>query len=262
MVRWIARAGYAARGLVYLVVGGLAIEAALDIEAAQDVRGAMHTIVEQQFGAPVLFGIALGLLAYSVWRIVQSILDVDAHGYSVRGIGVRGALLVSAGLHLGLAWASLQIALNIGAANGTPTRDLVARVFAWPLGSWLVAGAGVAILIAGLAHIYKGGTAGFRRWFEASPANLRWIDPVSRFGLVARGALFLIVGGFVMYSGLTVEADEARGLQGALLWVQELLFGRWLLGLAGFGLLAFGAYSMIEAFVRRVGIRPSTHSRL
>lgn len=254
IVRGIARFGYAARGLVYLVVGGLAMEAALELEEAEDIRGAMRAIVEQQFGVPVLLGIAAGLLAYSVWRVVQSLLDVDGHGYDLRGLSVRVSLLISAGLHVVLAWASLQVALHIGSGEGTPTRDLVTRIFSWPMGSWLVAGGGLLVLIAGLAHIYKGATAGFRRWFKASDAAMRWIDLVSRFGLIARGLLFLLVGGFAIYAGLTLEAGQVRGLRGVLLWIQQLGFGRSLLGLAGCGLFAFGVYSVIEAFVRRVGV--------
>lgn len=253
-IRTVARLGYAARGLVYLVVGGLAFEAALDLEQARDIRGAMHTIVAQQFGVPVLLAIAVGLLAYSAWRVLQSILDVDNHGFNARGLGVRLALLISAGMHIALAIASVQIALNIGSGDGTPTRAYVEKIFTLPLGRWWVAAGGVAVLIAGVAHLYKGVTAGYRRWFDASPAVMWWVDPVSRTGLIARGLLFFPVGCFAIYAAITFNAGEARGLEGALLWLEELAFGRLLLAIIGIGLMAFGAYSCIEAGVRRVGL--------
>ncbi len=148
-------------------------------------------------------------------------------------------------------WPPSIVRLHAGArAGGT---DI--RLAAGPLGGGCRRG---GILIAGFAHIYKGVTAGFRRWFSASPWAMLWIDPVSRFGLIARGLLFLPVGCFVVYAAITLKADQARGLEGALLWVQELAFGRLLLGIAGIGLVAFGVYSVIETFVCRVGFGAGT----
>lgn len=254
LLRLIARFGYIARGLVYLVVGAIAINAAIDLEQAKDVHGAMRTIVQQQFGVPVLLGVGLGMAAYSVWRFAQSLFDVDSHGFGVRGSGVRLGMLVSALLHLGLGYEAVKIALSIGSSQGTPVRAEVAYVFALPLGQWLVAGGAICIGIAGFAQLYKGATAGFRRWFQASDAAMLWIDPIGRFGLCARGLLFVVISVFVAYAAITFVPGKAVGLQGALLWIQALTFGRWLLGACGIGLFAFGVYSVIEAFVRRVGV--------
>lgn len=254
LFRNLARFGYIARGLVYLVVGGIAINAALAIEQVRDVHGAMTTIVQQQYGVPVLLAIAAGMAAFAVWRLAQSLFDVDEHGFSVRGSGVRLAMLISAGLHLGLGYAAAKIALSIGSSQGTPVRTEVAHIFALPLGQWLVAAGAVCIGAAGVGHLYKGATGGFKRWFEVSDAAMVWIDPLCRFGLCARGLLFVIISVFVADAAISFEPGKAVGLQGALLWVQKLMFGRWLLGACGVGLLAFGAYSVIEAFIRRVGV--------
>ena len=253
LIRLVARFGYLARGLVYLMVGGLALQAALDLEEAEDIRGAMYVVLEQEFGVPVLLAIAVGLLAYAAWRVVQSLIDVDGHGFSAKGLVLRVSFLISAGLHATLASASVKIALHIESGKGTPTRAMVENIFTWPLGRWMVVAGGLAITIAGVAHIYKGATGGFLRWFDASPSVLRWIDPVCRVGLVARGILFVLISSFVVYAAITLEANQARGLEGALLWVQQLAFGRLLLGVVGMGLMAFGAYSVIESCVRRVG---------
>jgi hypothetical protein len=105
-----------------------------------------------------------------------------------------------------------------------------------------------------MAHIHKGWTAGFRQWFDAPPAAMRWIDPVCRVGLIARGLLFVGIGAFVINAALTLDASEARGIEGVMLWVQDQSYGRLMLGALGSGVLAFGAYSLIEAWVRRVGL--------
>jgi hypothetical protein len=250
----LARMGYAARGFVYLVVGLLSWNAAVDVDDAADVREALQTIFEQRFGVPVLVALAAGLIGYAVWRSVQSLLDVDRHGWSLRGSSVRLGLIVSALVHAGLAWACVEIAFRIGSGEGRPVRDQVQSIMSLPQGDWLIMGLGVAVLIAGVAHIYKGATGGFRKWFEASAAMMRWIDPVSRFGLISRGLIFLIVGGFLLYAGIYVEPEAARGMEGALNWLQDQYAGRWMLGVVSVGLLAFGGYSIIESVVRRIGV--------
>ncbi|MEC9407025.1 MAG: DUF1206 domain-containing protein [Pseudomonadota bacterium] len=256
LVRLLARMGYTARGLVYLVVGGLTLQAALDLEEPADTRDALQTLFAQSFGTPLLIGLAAGLVGYAVWRAVQSLLDVDNHGHDPRSLCIRAALLVSAALHLGLAWACIEIALQLGSGGSQPARQVARQVVDWPAGDWLLMGGGLAIFIAGAAHIYKGASGGFRDWFDASDRALLWIDPLSRFGLCARGLIFLVVGGFTIYAGQYVEPDAVRGMRGALQWIQARAFGRLWLGLFGVGLLAFGLYSMTEAWVRRVGLSP------
>jgi len=255
VVRWLARIGYGARGLVYLAVGVIALHAALEFEQARDVHGAMREIENQPGGRLVLFGLALGLVAYSIWRVVQSLLDVDRHGFGLRGTAVRAGLLGSSFLHASLAWACAEMALALGSRNGKPLQQAVETTLDWPLGPGMVVAGGLVIAGAGAAHLYKAATGGFLRWFEASPRALRWIDPVSRIGLSARGVVFMAMACFVIYSALTFDASDTRGLEGIMLWIQDRMYGRVLLGVLSLGLLAFGSYSVIEAFVRRVGLK-------
>ncbi len=253
-VRWTARIGYAARGLVYVTVGMLAINAALEFEQARDVRGAMQEISTHSGGQIALIGLAVGLAAYSVWRLVQTSLDVDGHGWKPGGLAVRIGLLVSAIMHASLAFGCVEIAMRLSDSSSKPVQSAVSRTLDWPFGPALVVLGGVIVAGAGMAHIHKGWTAGFRQWFDAPPAAMRWIDPVCRVGLIARGLLFVGIGAFVINAALTLDASEARGIEGVLLWVQDQSYGRLMLGALGSGVLAFGAYSLIEAWVRRVGL--------
>lgn len=256
-VRWIAKVGYGARGLVYLVVGAIALHAALEFEQAEDVHGALREIETRTGGTTALFALAAGLLAYGIWRLVQSLLDVDRHGFSARGLAVRGGLLVSAVLHTSLAWACVEIALHMGPGDGKPVQKAVASTLEWPWGQALVVAGGLLVAGAGIAHLHKAVTGGFLRWFDASPGALAWIDPVSRIGLGARGLVFAGIAGFVIYAAITLDSSDARGLEAIMLWIQDRAYGRILLGALAFGLMAFGGYSLIEAFVRRVGLGPS-----
>lgn len=253
-VRWLARIGYGARGLVYLAVAVIAVHAALEFEQAADVRGALREINQHPGGRIVLFALALGLMAYGFWRAIQSVLDVDRHGWSVRALAVRIGLLVSAAVHASLAVGCVRIAMRLGEGHGKPIQQAVSTTLEWPWGRPLVVLGGLIIAGVGLAHWHKAATGGFRCWFDASPAAMRWIGLISRFGLAARGLLFIGVAGFVIYSAFTLDASDARGVEGVLFWVQERVYGRLLLGVLGMGVFAFGCYSLIEAWVRQVGL--------
>lgn len=253
-VRWLARVGYAARGLVYLVFGGLALHAAWELSEAEDVRGSLKAIHQEPGGALVLLALAAGLAAYGAWRLVQSALDVDHHGWGPKALAVRGGLLVSAFSHASLAWAGIKISLDWSSGSSQPVQHAVAATFDWPYGRELVVVLGIVIMGAGVAHLHKAAVAGFRKWFDAWPGAMWWIDPVSRIGLSARGLLFLGIGGFVIYSAITLDASDAKGVQGLLVWVQQHGYGRLVLAVWAIGVMLFGCYSLIEAFVRRVGL--------
>lgn len=254
VVRWAARVGYGARGLVYLAVGVIALHAALEFEQARDVKGAMREISTHTGGQTALAGLAVGLFAYGVWRLVQTLLDVDEHGWGLRALAVRGGLLVSALLHFSLAWGCVQIAMRWSSGDGQPVQQAVSRTLDWPYGRPMVIVGGIVVAGAGIAHLIKAARAGYRKWFDAPPGAMRWIDPVSRFGLSARGLLFLGMASFVIYSAITLDPSDARGVEGVMLWVQQRVYGRILLGVLALGVIAFGVYSLIEAFVRRAGL--------
>ena len=102
-IAWLARSGYAARGVVYLIVGGFAVLAALGSGQTTDSKGALRTIVQQPFGEALLALVALGLVGYAIWRLVQALLDTDHHGTDAKGLAIRGGLIVSAVTHTLLA---------------------------------------------------------------------------------------------------------------------------------------------------------------
>jgi hypothetical protein len=245
--------GYAARGVVYLFVGGLAVDAAFGGGGkTTGSKGALVSIIQQPFGRFLLGGVALGLVGYSIWRFIQAIKDVDHHGTDAKGLAIRGGLLISAFTHLGLAvYAATLLLGGGGSSDGQSSQALTAQLMAQPLGRWLVGLAGLAVIGAGIAQIVKGWRAGYEKHMDLGEAR-QWVGPVCRFGLIARGVVFIMSGFFLVVAAVRFDPQKARGLQGALESLQGQVYGPILLGIVALGLVAFGIYSMVEMKYRRI----------
>jgi hypothetical protein len=255
-IAWLARSGYAARGVVYLIVGGLAVLAALGGGQTTDSKGALLTILQQPFGDVLLGLVALGLVGYAIWRLVQAVMDTDHHGTDAKGLAIRGGLLVSAVTHTLLAFFALSLIFGWGTGGGGGgdggARDWTAWLLQQPFGRWLVGLVGAAVVGAGIAHMVKGYKAHFEKYLEMAPRTLDKASPICRFGLVARGVVFLIIGGFLLVAAWRFSSGDVVGLQGALQTLQQQPYGWILLGIVALGLFAFGVYSLIEARYRRI----------
>lgn len=261
---WVARFGYGARGVVYLVIGGYAALAAFGADEPHTARGALEALFHGAVGPASLALLAAGLIAYSLWRTAQSLLDADEHGNRPGALLVRAGLLMSGLLHLSLAMFAATLAANaygLIASDGgdsQTTGQRTAWLLAQPFGRWWVTGLGAAVVASGLAIAWKGARAGFAKWFDMANPIVRLLAPVCQFGLIARGFVLLLVGAFLIAAGVRADAGAARGLAEVLRWLQDQRpFGQWLLALTAAGLLAFGVYGLLAAVFREVqGLEP------
>jgi hypothetical protein len=255
----LARAGYAARGFIYLVVGGLAALAAWGSGGrTTDGKGALTELLGAPFGKVLLGAVAVGLVCYSAWRAAQALLDADHHGTDFKGLAVRAGLGVSAVIHVGLAVFAVSLIMGragAGSESGDQSsQEWTAWLMSQPMGQWLVGLVGITIGVVGIAHLVKAWRARFARRFAMGPDERRVIMPVSRFGLSARGVVFLIIGGFLVLAAVQQDPDQARGLSGALRSLQDQPYGWVLLAVVALGLMMFGAYSIIESIYRRIEV--------
>lgn len=249
----IARSGYAARGIVYLIIGGLALLAAIGGDGKTvGSKGALGTLANETAGQLVLLLIAIGLFGYAVWRGVQALLDADDHGTDPRGLVIRSGLLISAGTHLLLSLYALSLPFTLGAGSSGGSSDAVAWLMQHEYGHYLVGLAGIAIAGAGIAQAWKGVGGKYRKRLSMKPALMKLLAPICAFGLTARGIVFIIVGGFVVYAAYTVDPEQAGGLADALHWLRAQKYGLVLFVVVAAGLFSFGAYSLIEAIWRRI----------
>lgn len=248
----LARSRYAARGVVYVLVGGSTALSAIGIARSQKSPKEALTSLLGDTGSELLLAIiAAGLIAFSIWRLIQSLLDTDRHGADGRGLAVRAGLLMSAMSYGFMGF--YAIALLAGWATGNNSQQSWAnRLMHWPLGLWLIAGAGLIIVVVGLAHFAKGARAGFEKHLQMDDDLFKVLKPVCQFGLLARGVVFVIVGGFFLLAAATGDSSDIGGTAKALDWLTGSTLGWTAMLIVAVGLFAFGLYSLIESSWRRV----------
>lgn len=250
----IARFGYGARGVVYIVVGALALLAALGHGGrAGDSKDALRAVMAGPFGAAVVGLIALGLAGFALWRLVEGITDADRRGTSAKGLAVRGAHLISAGLYLGLAASAASLSLGLGMSGGDGVHDGTAWLLSKPFGRWLVALVGLAVVGGGFGFLGKAWRGDVTDRLAIDPqARDRWAGPIGRFGYAARGLAFLIIGGFLVAAAWHQRSSDAKGLSEAFALLRAQPYGWILLGLVAAGHAAFGAFGLIQARYRHI----------
>jgi hypothetical protein len=256
-VERLARIGYAAKGVVYIVIGALATLTAIGVGGeAKGARGAMRSIVQQPFGTVLLSIVAFGLVAYVIWRWVQAVTDADDKGTKAKGIALRLGYAGSGFIYAGLALSAARIVFG-ARDDGEPSaaKSWTASVMEFPFGRWLVVLGGLGIIGYGLYQCYKGYKAKFRKRLkegEMSERGIRWATRSGRVGFIARGIVFLLVGGFLIEAAIYYDSSQAEGLDGVLQALVQQSFGPWLLGAVALGLVAYGLYMLVEARYRRI----------
>ncbi|MET1080845.1 MAG: DUF1206 domain-containing protein [Pseudomonas sp.] len=263
-VTGLARSGYAARGLVYLIVGCFAIAAATGSEHTVDAKGALRTLLEQPSGEILLGLMLVGLLSFSAWRLAQAIGDSDCHGHELKGLVVRGGLLASAGVHLMLALFTARLLFkDLGAEkNAGSGQDALQGLLGWDHSNLLLYAVALVPAGVGIAHLVKSWTADFVRYFQADERVMRWVRPVARTGLLARGCVFLVIAALLVAGSRRYKPTDPPGLQEVFAALQALPAGSALLLAIGVGLLAFACYSVAQALWRRIDLAAVTPGTL
>lgn len=257
---WMARIGYAARGIVFLIIGSFALLAAGGLSThPQGARDALEFAFRKPLGGYFLWALALGLLCFAGWRFLQSLFDVDLHGRTPYGL-MRRIVLAGSGLfYVALAGATARITVERrGVSEDQAAREWTAWIMAQPLGRLLIAAiaAGFAGVAIGLA--VKAFRAPYRHALDATQAQRTMAVVLGSYGIMTRALVFLMFGVFLAIAAYDANSREAVGLAGVLRAMQRQAYGGVLLGIAALGLLAFGFFEIIEAAARRAAaVRPT-----
>ena len=259
--RWfvvLGRAGLAARGLVFVVVGVLAAMAAFGIGGGKvvDQQEAVRTMGSSPFGDVALWIVGAGLACYALWRFAQVATFGGDNSSDSHKPGKRGIALISAVAYTGLATTAFAQAIGSSSRGGGSNQTQgAAWLLSQPFGRWLVAGVGFAIIAAALFQFWRAATESFAKKLSAhelSHDEEKWSRLAGRLGYSARGVAFGLIGWFFLRAGMHSDASEAGGLALALRTVRSQPQGELLLAGVATGLALFGVYSLIEARYRRI----------
>ena len=247
----LARFGLACRGLVWLIVGMLAFDAAIGGRAKADRNGALAVIKEQPFGEVLLAVLVAGFLGYAAWRLLQASVGHREEEDDKKRWGKRGASLFRAVLYAGLAVSTLRFLIS--SAGTDKTKPVTARVMAHSGGALLVGLVGAGLVVGGLVMAVRGLKQDFDRKLKPVPGGFRTpVNVVGTVGLAGRGMVFALIGWFLVDAAISFDPNKAKGLDAALKTLAQEPFGQLLLVIAAVGLLAFGAWSFVEARYRKV----------
>jgi hypothetical protein len=250
---WLARAGLAARGVVYAVIAVLALKLAFgEGGKTTNQKGALEEIAHGPFGKVLLVLVAIGLAGYAIWRLVRAALG---HGPEQQDDGKdRIAGAASGIVYAILCFTAIKILVGASSGSGTP-KKATGGVLDWSGGRVLVVAAGVAMLGVAGYQAYKG----IKRKFLENSKTDQMSEKVERgftvlgvAGHVARAIVFALIGYGLIRAAIDYDPDKAVGLDGALAKLADASYGPVLLGLVAAGLLAFAAYSVADARYRKV----------
>lgn len=256
VVEGLARAGLAARGLLYTVIGVLALQIASGRKVQHaDKQGALATMARQPLGKLMLVAVAVGFAGYALWRFLDAFLDTDGEGSDVSGWLKRGGDLCRGLLYTSFFVTAVRLVAGSSGEDQNKEADLTARLLRAPLGRVAVALVGVAIMGGGLYNGYRAVSKKYEkrlRTWEMSATTRRWVTAFASLGLIARMVVFLLIGAFLAKAAVRYDPNQAVGVDGALRRLADRAYGPWLLGLVAVGLFMYGLYSFVEARYRRV----------
>ena len=244
----LTRVGFAARGLLYLIIGYLALK----LGQAKDAGGALEH-VSREAGGPVLGLLALGFVAYGVWRLADAVFDTQNKGSEAKGVAGRLAGGLSGLIHLGLAYTAGKLALGSGSGGDSSesAESGAATAMDLPGGDIPLYAAAAILVAAGAAQLIVAAKRSFCKHLAPEARDKWWVIAAGTGGHAARGVIFLAAAWLVFNAARHHQAEEAGALGDALLSLPDSLRA-----LVAAGLCLFGIYSLIEA---RYRIIPDPH---
>lgn len=257
--RWLerlTRLGYSTRGVVFALVGLVAMRAAYGIGQATGTRGVIREMGRQPFGKALLIVTTIGMTGYVLWRFVQAALDPLVEGSGARSNVRRLGFLTSGLFYALLALAAAQMAFDLGAMEDA-RQELTAWALSMPFGSWVVGFVGVVLLGVGGHAFWRALTASFMKLYppprpHTSGRRRQLAKRVGQFGLSALGLTLCLIGGFVILAAVNSDPERAVGIGGALSALGAGPYGALLLGTVGAGFLFYGVHCFMLGAYRRV----------
>ena len=261
VIERLARVGFLVKGVLYMVIGAMALQVAARAGGrVTGVRGAFTIVLRQPFGRTLLLVAAIGLVGYAVWRVVQGLMDPDRLGRDWRGLAIRASFVARGIVHAALGRQAYRLYRGLSGPSGTGEREAASEAFQWPLGDWLVVLAGLGLIGFAVHQVYAAITCRLERNLNVNELRREageWAVGLSRFGMAARAVVFALLGWAIVVAGWTRDPSKVGTTASSLrtLAGQPGGLGRWLFGVTAAGFVAYGFYQIIHArylHIRRV----------
>ena len=253
VAHFLARAGLTARGVIYILVGWVAVLVALGQSSREaDQQGALQLLAGKSYGLVSLWLLGIGFAAYALWRLSEAAFGVTGEP---PGAGPRLKSLARSVIYAGLAYLTFDVISGTSRSQSRRQQDMTATAMQHPAGRWLVSLAGLIIVVCGLVLVAEGARRKFMKYLRTAQMSARMRRVVKLLGMtgtIARGLVFALVGVLVIDAAITHKASESGGIDKALLTLRDQPFGEFLMLLAALGLVVFGIYGLCEARWRKV----------
>jgi uncharacterized membrane protein len=251
--RALARVGLTARGVIYILIGWLAVQVAIGHSSQQpNQQGALQLLARNTIGLVTLWLIGIGFIGYALWRLSEAAFGVAGEGYRA---GPRLKSLIRAVVYAFLAALTFKVIAGSAGNQTHKQQDLTASLMHHSGGRWLVGLVGLIIVIVGLVMVGEGIRRRFMKYLNTGAMSRRTRQIVERLGQIgttARGVVFAIVGALIIDAAISFKPKKSGGLDQALLTLRHQPAGEFLLLVVAIGVLIFGVYGLCEARWRRV----------
>jgi hypothetical protein len=244
-IGYLGRAGLAAQGICFGIIGAFAVELAAGAGGTTtDPQGALDALARGGWTRALLFLLCIGFAGYAIWRLAQALFDRGDMGNDLGGLGRRTIQLVQGLTYVALTFAAARPLVR-GPAPAGGERRAAAGMLGWPAGRELVGAIGAVLLISGIVTVYWA----LSRRFEESLATEQMTRGQERIVVTAgiAGVVLGIVGWFLLDAAVEFDAGAPVGIGGALAKLAHASYGAWLLGLTAAGLVVFAVFDLLQA---------------
>ncbi|MFK4222433.1 DUF1206 domain-containing protein [Streptomyces sp. NPDC019890] len=248
------RAGFVARGVVYVLIGALAVKIALGSGGEEaDRQGALRQVAEQPFGRVMLWALVVGFGGMALWRGARAVLARGRRRKTASRLLDGGRAL----FYAAVCWATAAFAAGSGqgSSGDAKSQDWTASALELPYGRVLVGAAGCVVIGVGAVLAVRAALRRFLRQLDTGAMSRRTRQVVTGLGVgggVARGAVFAAAGIFIVVAAVRFDPHEAKGVDATLRSFSHTPMGPWLLVAVAVGLILFGVFSFASARWRRL----------
>ena len=251
----LARAGFAASGILHLLVGAIAIRLAFGGTGNADFSGAVAELATQPAGPFLLWASFAACAGLALRQTSDAIFDYNRLPTKEKA-GKKAKAGAQALVFTGLALTLMSFALGTGSGgdNQKSATDLTLTLMKAPGGVALLVLLGAAIAVTGVIY----GIRGLRKSFEkhlvmpASPSARTAVTVLGVAGYVAKGTVLLLTGLLIAVATIQAHPEDSTGLDGGLRALRDQPFGIYLLAAVGAGLICYGVFMMVRAKLGRM----------